>query len=164
MYPDTATPQIVLRRTTPHDLEALFAFQADDEAGYMAAFVNEKWKDKAAYITKWNKLLADETLNIRTILADGVVVGSISTWLLERDLQLAYGIARAYWNRGVATAALQQFLAIATHRPLYGRVAFDNIGSARVLTKCGFKKIGEDQHYAYARKQEITELVYLLDD
>ncbi len=154
---------VELRKTLPDDLETLFAHQADDDAGHMAAFVNEKWKDKEAYLAKWNKLLTDETLNIRTIVVDSIIVGSISTWLLGDELQLAYGIGKAYWNKGIATAALQQFLTIATHRPLYGRVAFDNIGSARVLTKCGFKKIAEDQYYAFARKKEIAEFVYILE-
>jgi RimJ/RimL family protein N-acetyltransferase len=153
---------ILLRKTIPDDLPTLFTYQADDEAAYMAAFVNEKFKDKEAYLAKWNLLLTDETLNIYTIVLDNVIVGSISTWMLGDELQISYGIAKEYWNRGIVTAALQQFLTIMPLRPLYGRIAHDNIGSARVLTKCGFQKIGEDQYYAFARKQEITEIIFLL--
>lgn len=131
--------KVVLRETVPDDLEILFAYQADDEAGYMAAFVNEHWKDKEAYLDRWRKLLA-EKVNIKTIVADNKVVGSISTWWLKDELQLSYDIGREYWNMGIATSALQQFLAIVPERPLYGRVAFDNIGSAKVLMKCGSKK------------------------
>ncbi len=156
------TPNVVLRKTESSDLEALFLHQLDNESAYMAAFVNEKWNDKNAYLDKWNKLLADNA-NIRTIIADDKIAGSVSTWLLMDELQISYGLGKEYWHRGIATNALQQFLAITKERPLYGRVAFDNIGSAKVLMKCGFRKIGEDKFYAFARKQEIVEFIYLLD-
>lgn len=154
---------IVLRQTIPGDLESLFIHQLDEGAAWMAAFVNEHWKDKEAYLAKWNRLLKDDTLNIRTIVVDDKVAGSISTWHLGGDLQISYGLGKEYWNRGIATHALQQFLAIMQERPLFGRAAFDNIGSAKVLTKCGFRKIGEDRFYSHARKEEIAEIVYLLE-
>jgi hypothetical protein len=42
----------------------------------------------------------------------------------------------AGWN-GYATAALRAFLDIVLHRPLYAYVADHNVGSRRVLEKCG---------------------------
>lgn len=156
-------PSITLRKTEVSDLDTFFTFQSDDEAGYMAAFVNEKWKDKDAYLEKWRKLLADETIKIRTILLDNKIVGSVSIWLLMGEPQIAYGLGREFWNRGVTTNALQQFLAIFPERPLFGRAAFDNIASIRILTKCGFKKINEEQTYAHARGKEITEVVFILE-
>lgn len=128
----------------------------------MAAFVNEQWKDRDAYLARWSKLLADE-VNIRTIVLGDVVVGSISTWKLVDELQISYWVGREFWNRGIATSALRQFLAMVPERPLYGRVAFDNIGSASVLVKCGFKRVGEDRFYAHARQQEIAEIIYVLE-
>lgn len=157
------SPQIVLKETEPADLETLFRHQADEEAGYMAAFINENWKDKDAYLTKWNKLLSGGTVNIRTIVVDHKVAGSVFTWQLGDELQISYGLGKAYWNKGIATHALQQFLDLVPDRPLFGRVAFDNTGSAKVLAKCGFKKIREEQAYAYARKMEIAEFVFLLE-
>ena len=154
---------IVLRKTEANDLEALFIHQLDEEAAYMAAFVHENFQDKDAYLAKWNKLLADPTINIRTIIVDDKVAGSVFTWQLAGDPQISYGLGKEYWNRGIVTKALQQFLALASERPLFGRVAFDNIASAKVMQKCGFKKIDEGLHYAHARKKEIVEIVYLLE-
>jgi RimJ/RimL family protein N-acetyltransferase len=151
-----------LRETIPSDLETLFHFQADDAYGYQAAFMNEKWKDKEAYIAKWNKLLAEKVI-IQTIVVDGKVAGSVFIWHMGDEPQISYGIGREYWNKGIATTALQQFLASVPLRPLYGRLAYDNIGSARVLEKCGFKKIGEDRGYAFTRNAEILEFVFLLE-
>jgi RimJ/RimL family protein N-acetyltransferase len=44
-------------------------------------------------------------------------------------------------------------------RPIYARVAKDNLGSRRVLEKCGFTVIGESKGFANARGQEIEELL-----
>ncbi|MCD6011237.1 MAG: acetyltransferase, ribosomal protein N-acetylase [Flavipsychrobacter sp.] len=155
-------PHIVLKKTEPGDLETLFIHQLDEEYAHMAAFMNEKYKDKNAYLAKWNKLLA-EGVNIRTILLGDAIVGSVATWQFGDELNITYGIGKEYWNRGIATAALQQFLAIAPQRPLFGRTAFDNVASAKVLEKCGFKKINEDTAFAFTRKKEIAELVFLLE-
>jgi ribosomal-protein-alanine N-acetyltransferase len=155
-------PQILLKKTEPADLETLFLYQLDEDAAHMAAFVNENWKDRKMYLDKWNKLLKDGA-NIKTIYLGDKIVGSISTWYLGDELQVSYGIAKEYWNKGITTRALQQFLTTVPERPLYGRVAFDNAGSARVLVNCGFKKTGEDQLYAHARKKEIGEIIYMLE-
>lgn len=157
------SPQVILKKTEPGDLEALFGHQLDEEAAYMAAFVNENWNDKNAYLEKWNRLLHDETINTQTIFLDNKVAGSVLTWQMNGELQISYGLRKAYWNKGIATHALQQFLTMAPARPLYGRVAFDNIGSARVLAKCGFQKTGEELSYAFARKAEIVEFIFLLE-
>jgi RimJ/RimL family protein N-acetyltransferase len=48
-------------------------------------------------------------------------------------------IDRAFWGRGIATAALSAFLSLEQTRPLHAGVAKHNIASIRVLQKCGFK-------------------------
>ena len=55
--------------------------------------------------------------------------------------------------------ALAEFLKEQTTRPIYARAAKDNIGSLRVLHKCGFAIIGEDKGYANARREVIDEYV-----
>jgi [ribosomal protein S5]-alanine N-acetyltransferase len=53
-------------------------------------------------------------------------------------------------------------LTIENTRPVFGRVAFDNFGSQKVLEKCGFVKIGTDKGFANARQTEIEEFIYRL--
>ena len=152
-----------LRRTQPSDLDTLFDFQADDEAGYMAAFVNpSSWKDKEAYIAKWEKLLNDNTINSWTILHDGAVAGSVGTWMMDGEPQITYGIGKQFWGRGLATTAVELFLEKADIRPLYGRAAADNIRSIKILEKAGFKKTGTDRAFAAARNEEIEEVIFRL--
>ena len=52
---------------------------------------------------------------------------------------------------------------IENNRPIFGRVAFDNFGSQKVLEKCNFLKIGTDKGFANARQAEIEEFIYKLD-
>jgi RimJ/RimL family protein N-acetyltransferase len=70
------------------------------------------------------------------------------------------GLERAYWGKGIATRALTPFLAQAnTTRPIYARVARDNLGSRRILEKCGFQVIGATKGFANAHGEEIAELL-----
>jgi RimJ/RimL family protein N-acetyltransferase len=73
-------------------------------------------------------------------------------------------LGKRYWGKGLATRALSEFLAHTNPtRPIYARAAKDNIGSLRVLEKCGFRIIGEDRDFANARGKEIEEFLLQLD-
>jgi len=153
---------IKLRPTEISDLDTLFQFQLDKEGGYMAAFMPKDPTDKVAYINKLTKLLDDPTVNNQTIILDNIIVGSIAKFVMEGDTEITYWIGRNFWGQGIATKALNKFLTIDTFRPIFGRVAFDNFGSQKVLEKCGFEKVGSDKGFANARQTEIEEFIYKL--
>jgi ribosomal-protein-alanine N-acetyltransferase len=155
-------PDIKIRRTEVSDLDYLFQFQLDKEAGYLAAFMPKDPADKSAYLIKYTKLLNDPTVNNQTIVIDNIIVGSIAKFIMEGDAEITYWIDRHFWGQGIATKALKEFLSIETTRPIFGRVAFDNFSSQKVLEKCGFVKIGTDKGFANARQAEIEEFIYKL--
>lgn len=154
---------IQLRPTTVEDLDILFEFQLDQEGRHLAAFTSQDSTNKEAYLAKYTRLLNDPTVNNQTIIVDSVIAGSIAKFVMEGDAELTYWIDRQFWGKGVATTALKDFLTLETARPLFGRVAFDNWGSQKVLENCGFIKIGTDRGFANARQAEIEELIYRLD-
>lgn len=153
---------ITLRPTTVEDLEILFTFQLDTEALHLAAFTPKDPTDKAAYIEKYTKLLSEPTVNNQTILFENQIVGSIAKFVMFGDNELTYWIDKKFWGKGIATAALKRLLSIEHSRPIFGRVAFDNFGSQKVLEKCGFTKVGTDKGFANARQTEIEEYIYQL--
>lgn len=153
---------MILRKTTPADLETLFIFQTDKEAGYLAAFMPKDPNDKPAYMQKYSKHIADPTINMVTIIIDDVIVGSIAKFEIDEEAGITYWIDKKFWNKGIATAALKQFLTIELTRPIQAYVAFDNLGSQKVLEKCGFKKVSSDFGFANARQAEIEEFIYIL--
>ncbi len=154
--------QIKLRQTEHSDLEQLFQFQLDEEANYLAAFTSKDTANKEAYFEKFTKHLADPTINMQTILLDEIIAGSVAKFIMEGEIEITYWIDKKLWGKGIATAALKRLLAIENTRPVFGRVAFDNIGSQKVLEKCGFVKIGTDKGFANARQAEIEEFIYKL--
>ncbi len=154
--------EIILRKTEIADLEYFFIFQLDREASYLAAFTQKDPTDKTAYLEKYSKLLNDPTISMLTIIVDNNIAGSISKFEIEGEAEITYWIDRKYWGKGIATKALKELLKIESKRPVLGRVAFDNIGSQRVLEKCNFVKVGTDKGFANARQTEIEEFIYKL--
>lgn len=155
---------ITLTETEREDLNAFFRFQLDREANYLAAFTAKDPTDKTAYIEKYTKHLTDPTIHMRTIKVGNEIAGSIAKFVMGGEAEITYWIDKKFWGRGVATTALKKFLAIENTRPIFGRAAFDNVGSQRVLEKSGFIKIGTDKGFANARQTEIEEFIYKLSD
>ena len=153
---------LVLRRTEIADLESLFTFQLDREATHLAAFTSKDPTDKTAYLQKYTKLLNDPTINNQTIIVDNIIAGSVAKFELEGQAEVTYWIDKQFWGKGLATKALKEFLKNEKTRPIFGRVAFDNFGSQKVLEKCSFVKIGTDKGFANARQSEIEEFIYKL--
>ena len=127
--------EFALRERIDTDLGTLFEFQADPEASAMAAFPS---RDRHAFLEHEAKIKTDPSAITRTIVAGGGVVGSIGSWEVEGERDVGFLIGRDHWGNGYATAALRAFLDIEHHRPLHAHVADHNVGSRRVLEKCGF--------------------------
>ena len=138
-------PVIRLREVETDDLPLFFEHQRDPVAVAMVAFQS---RDRAAFDQHWAKLLADDTLLKKTIVvasavsadspAQNQVAGHIGSWTSDGKREVGYWLDRAFWGRGVATAALTTFLSLEPIRPLYAGVAKHNAASLRVLQKCGF--------------------------
>ena len=101
---------------------------------------------------------------MQTIKINDEIVGSLAKYVMENEAEITYWVDRKYWGNGIATNALTEFLKTELTRPIYGRVAFDNLGSQKVLEKCGFVKVGTDKGFANARQSEIEEFIYMLSD
>jgi len=157
------TYDLRLREIEEDDLEVFFQNEQDQIASQMAAFTAVDPSDRAAFVDRWTRIFADGNIIGRTILVDHEVVGSILVHNWFGDPEITYWIDRDHWGKGVASAAIREFLEIVLVRPLYARVAFDNHGSRRVLEKCGFVVTGSESGYASARGEEIEELVLTLD-
>lgn len=151
-----------LRAIADADLPTLFEQQLDPAANHMAAFTHPDPADRAAFDAHWAKIRADPTVTQLTILVDGAVAGWVGSYGPPDEPEVTYWLGREFWGRGLATQALRQFLAIQTQRPIYARAAQDNLGSLRVLEKCGFQHLGVERGFANARGAEIEEVRLVL--
>lgn len=155
-----STPaDIRLRAVEPSDLEKFFTHQLDPSANHMAAFAAKNPADRGVFDHHWHSILNDDGVTVRTIEADGEVVGSILAYSSpDAAPEISYWIDRARWGQGITTAAVGLFLQEYTARPLRARAVADNVSSIRILEKYGFKVIGEAQGFANARGAVVREL------
>jgi RimJ/RimL family protein N-acetyltransferase len=135
------------------DLDAFFEHQREPEANEMAVFPA---RDRQSFDAHWRRILADDSTTNKTIVHEGEVVGNIACWRQEGLRHVGYWIGREFWGKGLATRALRELTEELSERPLYAWVATTNVGSIRVLEKCGFVQIGshvtdiEELHYELA--------------
>jgi RimJ/RimL family protein N-acetyltransferase len=154
------TGGIRLRTVEDADLDAFFEHQTDPEATEMAAFPA---RDGERFAAHWARIRADPTVVLRTIVVDGAVAGNIGSWSQDGQHLVGYWIGREQWGRGVATRALSLFVTEVAARPLYAHVAVHNVGSIRVLEKCGFRRDPEQEAAAPPPDDGIEELIFVLD-
>lgn len=157
------TDNITLRDVEESDLPIFFNHHRDPDANYMAAFTAKDPSDEAAFRRQWAMILGDKSIICKTILFDGQIVGHVMHFNQFGNPAVSYWLDKAYWGRGITTRALQHFLTMIATRPLYARAAKDNAGSIRVLQKCGFVIVGEDEGFANARNATIEEWILRLD-
>jgi RimJ/RimL family protein N-acetyltransferase len=155
------TNEVRLRAVEDADLPVFFAHQLDPEAVRMAAFPS---RDRDAFMAHWAKIRSTplETIT-RTILFQGRVAGHLGSWVQAGQREVAYWLGREFWGRGIATAALGLFLAELKTRPLHAHVIKHNVGSIRVLQKCGFVSTGSEK-FPGATGAEIEEVVLTLSE
>ena len=74
---------------------------------------------------------------------NGAVVGCVSFWPHGKEaVEVGYWVGKEYWGQGIATQALKMLMSKSTFPAVPEVVAKamkENIGSKRVLSKCGFK-------------------------
>jgi len=152
--------QVMLRPIQDDDLPILYEHQRHPETVEMSAFPA---REREAFMAHWAKVRTNPKSVNRTILFDGQVAGSIFSWEQDAHREVGYGIGREFWGRGIATRALAAFLQEVTERPLFGYTAEHNLGSMRVLEKCGFLRAGETKGVLNVGGELVTEVVFRLD-
>lgn len=129
----------------------------------MAAFTPPDPSDRDAFAAHMARVRSSPENVLKAVVYDDVLVGSVASFIMEGETEVTYWIDRAYWGRGIATAALEQLLSLVPVRPVFARAASDNLGSLRVLARCGFAAIGTNQDYAAGRDGVIEETILRLD-
>jgi len=151
---------VALRAVSEPDLPVFFEQQRDPESNAMAAFPP---REREAHTAHWAKIMADRSTLLRTILFDDSVAGHIVSWNSTDGREVGYWLGREYWGQGIATRALALFLQEESTRPLVAHVAQHNIGSRRVLEKCGFVVVSAAGMLPMPGADPIPEFTLRLD-
>ncbi len=146
---------VPLRPVTAQDVSAFWANQKDSRPD------EGKSPHHEAFAARWRSVLDNRGAPTRTIIAGWQVVGYIAHFRRKDLPEASYELGRPHWGKGFATAALRQFLREITDRPLYACAAKRNAASIRVLQKCGFLIVAEDQ-FTDATGHEREEFIFEL--
>ena len=123
------TTVVLLRDVTEADLPIFFEQQLDPVATAMAAFPA---RDHDVFMAHWRKIMRDGSGITKTILFDERVAGNIVSFDAFGEREVGYWLGREFWGKGIATAALSDFLELVMERPLFAYAAKHNISSTRV--------------------------------
>jgi RimJ/RimL family protein N-acetyltransferase len=156
-------PTIELREVTEEDLPFLYENEADPVAIRMAAFTSKDVPSREAFEARMHRMHDKPDVVLRTIIFDGEVAGSVGSYESDGHRHMTYWIRRELWGKGIATLALQALLDAIEMRPVYASAVGDNLGSIRVLEKCGFKRYGSEVAFAQGRGEDVEEVFFRLD-
>jgi len=154
--------KIKLRPLEDADLDLLFEWERDARAVELAAFTRADPSDRVAFDSHYERIRGDPDVTLRAIDDGTGLVGTIGSFTMEGTREVTYWIDSARWGEGIASAALQALLALETIRPIFARVVEHNVGSATVLTRAGFTRIGSENSFAAGLGREVVENIFRL--
>jgi RimJ/RimL family protein N-acetyltransferase len=153
--PEIETSRLRLRMFRPSDLDALASITGDAEVmkylGTSGPRSREKTKNTIdAILRHWDEHgFGIWALDHR---ADGRLIGWCGLQMLEKtpEVEVAYLLARAYWNQGLATEAAKASIEYGLNELKLERIVAiarpENVGSYRVMEKVGMK-YERDAHF-----------------
>ena len=153
------SPEIILRPVATADLQTLWEQQMDLRANGMSGSVPRTRDD---FFDHWHATGADPQNRRAAIVCERALAGWLGSFEREGRREVCYWLGREWWGRGIASAALREFIAGEAQRPLYAGIAKRNLASVRVVEKCGFvfDSVGI---YRNRAGEDIDEVVYRLD-
>ena len=151
-----------LRELEDADLDLVFQWEQDPDAIAMAAFTRADPSDRGAFDRHYERIRADPDCTVLAIEDDGALVGTIGSFTRDGHREITYWIDPGHWGRGIASAALKDFLSVERTRPLFGGCAAHNLGSATVLQRAGFLRVRSETAYAGGVGREVVEHLYEL--
>lgn len=156
-----ATLGVQVRPTVRDDLEALYLIQREERGNAMAV---ANPRTRSEFEAHWHSVLEGTDAQAYTIMVNEHVAGSVSCFTYNEENCVGYWISERFWDRGIATVALQRLLEEVNTRPLYAYVASTNFASIRVLKKCGFAAIGTRESEATPRFPACIETRLILNE
>ena len=151
-----------LREVLPGDIALFYEHHLELRPLPLDADDADREASRARFMERWDQLLSEEGAFVQTITWDGVPVGYVARFTQKDRPAISYWLGRDYWGKGIATQAVRNFLGRVDERPLFARVAYDNLASIQVLRKTGFEIVGHDRCYSDLHGEEIDEIVLAL--
>lgn len=163
------TDRLILRRFCESDAEQMFANWANDPevTRYLTWTPHENVECTRALLRLWVEQYKNPDNYNWAIEHDGELIGNISLVQVDENSErgtLGYCMAKKQWGKGVMTEALREVLRFCFEEVGFYRIegahAVPNIGSSRVMEKCGLLYEGTlREHFRLLSSGERVDIV-----
>ena len=150
--PVLETPRLILRTVAMRDAADIYGYSRDPEvARHVLWDAHRSVADSRAYIRFIQRQYRDGAPSSYAIVLKETerVIGTIGFMAYSEEnstVEVGYSLARAQWNRGLMTEALNALLELSFDRMHLHRVEaqheVSNPSSGRVMLKCGMRHEG----------------------
>lgn len=160
------TDRLKLRFLKPDDSQTIFKGWASDPqvTKYVTWTAHEDVAVTKAVLEHWLEEYKNDNCYRYGIerKSDGVLMGMIDVVGFHHDNPvIGYSLGREYWNNGYMTEAFRAVIAelfSQGYKTLVVEAAKDNIGSNRVIQKCGFTLVATREEAISETKPEIMTI------
>lgn len=162
-----ALPRFVLRAPRPSDVGLIALYTADLRVARNTRSIPHPLPPGAteAFIARVNRPEGERAWVLdASAQGSAEVLGVIGLKPMDRgQWEIGYWIAPAFWNAGLASAAVRALIAEnpVGARTIFAEVFQDNPASARVLTNAGFEYLGDAETFSVARDARVATWTYL---
>ena len=160
------TNRLVLRKIKRSDTPYVFSNWANDAevTKYMTWLPHESVKITEIIMDKWMKDYENPLTQryVITIKGNDEPIGMIDVVdYINDNPEIGYCLSRKHWNKGYMSEACKAFidyLISLGYKEIHIRADIRNIGSNRVINKCGFKFTHQETGPCSSLKPEIITL------
>ena len=156
------TERLVLKKLVDADKERLVSLIGDFRVSKTLSNVPYPYTLDDA--DEWLKIVDNEEFNLNIFLNDDLI-GGIGPTPAEGDFyELGYWLGVEYWGQGYATESVMELLDYAkSNTPcekFKANVFKENVASAKVLEKNGFKRVEDREVFSISRQENVPSVNY----
>lgn len=150
------TERLLHRRITPNDLETIIKFRSDDKVSKYIGGAKAKTPEfnetrLKFYLETWEKYGFGFTIMIWKQTGEEIGWSGLQPLENSGEIEVGYGMRKDFWGKGIGFETAQGWLKYGFEKVNLERIvavaAQENIGSWRIMEKCGMKFEGIKFHY-----------------
>ncbi|MES2677138.1 MAG: GNAT family N-acetyltransferase [Pseudomonadota bacterium] len=170
IFPTIDLGDFILREQTLEDAEDFLEYYSDPEVSkYIVSFIPKTVEEARSEIRYWINVFSynDGLYFAIARKSDNKMIGSVGVSGVNRNhnrIEASYDLAKEYWGQGIMTQALKAVLKYAFEELKFNRIEAyampANIGSYKVLEKCGFAFEGNLRQHRFHNGKYVDIGIY----
>ena len=160
---ELSTERLVLRKLTSEDANSIYNNWANDPevTKYMTWNAHKSIEETKQILDIWlNEYKEPKTIRYGVVLKENnELIGAIDVVdYIDNNPEIGYCLSRKYWNKGYMTEACKavvEYLFAIGYKTILIEADERNIGSNRVIKKCGFEFTHKETKQCSSLKPEV---------